>query len=129
LLLSLLLLLLLLIINFLLLSSDDTNAKLIGVEFHITEKLFDGLPADEKRLWHSHAYEVKSGAMLAPRLPDSAEKELMKQMAFTYGKAWSFWDTVKGKWRKNNEYACSLRELFFLPLFFTQTQDSPLSMY
>jgi len=76
--------------------SDDKNAKLIGIEFHITDKLYDGLPSDEKRLWHSHAYEVKNGGIVAPRLPEAAEKEFMKQMAFTYGKAWSFWDTGKG---------------------------------
>ena len=76
--------------------SDDKNAKLIGVEFHITDKMYDGLPAEEKKLWHSHAYEVKSGAMTAPRLPETAERELMKQMVYTYGKAWNFWDTSKG---------------------------------
>jgi len=75
---------------------DSKDSRLIGVEFHITEKLYDKLPADEKRLWHSHAYEVKTGALTAPRLPEAAEREFMKQLVFTYGKAWSFWETDKG---------------------------------
>jgi len=54
------------------------------------------LPSDEKRLWHSHAYEVKTGALTAPRLPEAAEREFMKQLVYTYGKAWSFWETDKG---------------------------------
>jgi hypothetical protein len=30
-------------------------------------------PDDEKRLWHSHHYEVKSGILVAPGIPDLAE--------------------------------------------------------
>lgn len=75
---------------------DSKDSRLIGVEFHITEKLYNKLPSDEKRLWHSHAYEVKTGALTAPRLPEAAEREFMKQLAYTYGKAWSFWETDKG---------------------------------
>jgi len=75
---------------------DSKDSRLIGVEFHITEKLYNKLPSDEKRLWHSHAYEVKTGALTAPRLPEAAEREFMKQLVYTYGKAWSFWETDKG---------------------------------
>jgi hypothetical protein len=75
---------------------DSKDSRLIGVEFHITEKIYNKLPAEEKRLWHSHAYEVKTGAITAPRLPEAAEREFMKQLVYTYGKAWSFWETDKG---------------------------------
>jgi hypothetical protein len=34
------------------------DAKLMGVEYIVSEKLFAGLPAAEKPLWHSHVHEV-----------------------------------------------------------------------
>ena len=46
--------------------SDKRNARLIGVEYIISEKLFNGLPPEEKKLWHSHRYEVMSGQLIAP---------------------------------------------------------------
>lgn len=38
--------------------SDDSTARLIGVEYIISDRLFESLPLDEQKLWHSHAYEV-----------------------------------------------------------------------
>ena len=49
------------------------DARLIGIEYIISEERFRGLPDDEKRLWHSHHYEVKSGILVAPGIPDLAE--------------------------------------------------------
>ncbi|CAK9869838.1 unnamed protein product [Sphagnum jensenii] len=37
--------------------------SLIGVEYIISEKLFDILSDEEKKLWHSHEYEVKGGIL------------------------------------------------------------------
>ena len=34
-----------------------------GIEYVIAEKLFEGLPADEKKYWHSHKHEVESGML------------------------------------------------------------------
>jgi hypothetical protein len=58
--------------------SDKPDARLIGIEYIISERLFQTLPEEEKKFWHSHVYEVKSGSLIAPRLPDLAENELMK---------------------------------------------------
>lgn len=41
--------------------SDEPKAKLIAVEYIISEKLFKELPDKEKKFWHSHKYEVESG--------------------------------------------------------------------
>jgi len=39
--------------------SDDPNkARLIGVEYIISDDIFETLPPEEQKLWHSHAYEV-----------------------------------------------------------------------
>src|SRR5688572_1892051 len=72
---------------------NGENAKLMGVEYIISERLFKTLPEEEKKLWHSHHYEVKSGALIAPGIPDAAEHELMEKLISTYGKTIHTWHT------------------------------------
>lgn len=69
------------------------NAKLMGVEYIVSEKVFKTLPRAEKALWHSHVHEVKSGQLIAPNIPEVAETELMKKLVTTYGKTWHTWHT------------------------------------
>ena len=69
------------------------DAKIMGVEYIVSEKLFAGLPAAEKALWHSHVHEVKSGQLIAPGIPQVAEHELMEKLVHTYGKTWHTWHT------------------------------------
>ncbi|WP_102787944.1 OBAP family protein [Stenotrophomonas bentonitica] len=69
------------------------DAKLMGVEYIISAKLFAGLPEQEKALWHSHVHEVKSGQLIAPGIPEVAEHELMEKLIHTYGKTWHTWHT------------------------------------
>jgi hypothetical protein len=72
---------------------NGQDAKLMGVEYIVTEALFTGLPAEEKHLWHSHVHEVRSGSLIAPGIPEPAERELMTKIAGTYGKTWHTWHT------------------------------------
>jgi len=72
--------------------SDERDARLIGVEYIITEKIFKQMPQDERKFWHSHEYEARSGLLVAPRLPWSAEYKLIKDLQPTYGKSFYFWD-------------------------------------
>jgi uncharacterized protein DUF1264 len=67
------------------------DARLIGIEYIITEDRFRGLPEDEKRLWHSHHYEVKSGVLVAPGIPDLAERAYFNDLVTTYGKTFHTW--------------------------------------
>jgi Protein of unknown function (DUF1264) len=76
--------------------SDKTNARLVGVEYIISGKLFDGLPPDEKKLWHSHRYEVMSGQLVAPGMTEAAEGQLMRDFVTTYGKTWYLWQVDRG---------------------------------
>jgi len=71
--------------------SNQSNAKLIGIEYIVSERIFKSLPDEEKRLWHSHDYEVKSGELIAPALSGSAELAVMKDLVSTYGKTWHTW--------------------------------------
>lgn len=69
------------------------DAKIMGVEYIISERLFRQLPEEEKKLWHSHVYEVKSGTLIAPGIPQVAEHELMEKLVSTYGKTIHTWHT------------------------------------
>jgi hypothetical protein len=77
-------------------SGNGKDAKLIGIEYIISAKLFATLPEDERRLWHSHDYEVKSGLLTTPGLPDAAEHALMEKFVTTYGKTFHTWQVDRG---------------------------------
>lgn len=38
--------------------TDNRAGRLIGVEYIISDRLFEALPPDEQKLWHSHYFEV-----------------------------------------------------------------------
>ncbi|KAG8406129.1 hypothetical protein J3459_017518 [Metarhizium acridum] len=86
----------------LLYDSPDSNAKLIGIEYMITPRLFASLPPDERCLWHSHVYEVKSGMLVMPNrlVPqtawDTAENKEMEEIITLYGKTYHLWQTDRG---------------------------------
>jgi hypothetical protein len=71
--------------------SSKPDAKLIGIEYIVSERIFKNLPDEEKRLWHSHDYEVKSGQLIAPGIPEAAEHAVMMDLITTYGKTWHCW--------------------------------------
>ncbi|KAH9749191.1 oil body-associated protein 2A [Citrus sinensis] len=76
--------------------SDDSTARLIGVEYIVSDKIFEALPLEEQKLWHSHAYEVKSGLWVNPRVPEMIGRPELDNMAKTYGKFWCTWQVDRG---------------------------------
>jgi hypothetical protein len=76
---------------------NGPDAKIMGVEYIVTEKLFKSLPNEEKKLWHSHHHEVKSGTLIAPGIPQLAEHELMEKLIGTYGKIIHTWHTDQNR--------------------------------
>ncbi|HBI44491.1 MAG TPA: DUF1264 domain-containing protein [Planctomycetales bacterium] len=71
--------------------SAGKGARILGVEYIISDKLYQGLPDAEKKYYHPHTYEVISGLLLAPDMPKDAEKEFMADLVTTWGKAWHTW--------------------------------------
>ena len=67
------------------------DARLIGIEYIISEERFRSLPDEERRLWHSHHYEVSSGALTAPGVPELAEHSYFEDLIHTYGKTFHTW--------------------------------------
>ena len=71
----------------------------------ITPSLYKTLPEAERKLWHSHVFEVKSGMLIMP-LPkmapipaaawDEAETREMEEVVGLYGKTYHFWQVDKG---------------------------------
>jgi hypothetical protein len=74
---------------------NGEQAKLMGVEYIVSGALFAKLTAEEKKLWHSHVHEVRSGQLIAPGIPEVAEHEFVENIAGTYGKTWHTWHTDK----------------------------------
>ncbi|HYE36936.1 OBAP family protein [Methylocaldum sp.] len=73
---------------------NTTQANLIGIEYIISETLFESLPLQEKRYWHPHNYEILSGQLTAPGIPETAEKALMRGKMNSYGKTWHVWNSA-----------------------------------
>eukprot|EP00775_Hariotina_reticulata_P005866 gene5866-6107_t len=76
--------------------SPEPEARLIGVEYIISRKLFEQLPQDERRYWHSHAYEVTSGQLAALNVPLQAANVDAEKLLDSYGKTWHFWQVDLG---------------------------------
>jgi hypothetical protein len=75
--------------------SAGVNAKLLGVEYVISDAAYRALPDVEKKYWHPHTYEVLSGGLVAPGMPEAEEKRFMKTLLTSWGKAWHTWPDPK----------------------------------
>lgn len=70
----------------------------------ITPKLYKTLDPEERKLWHSHVFEVKSGMLIMPQpqplVPqaawDKAETAEMEQVIELYGKVYHLWQVDRG---------------------------------
>ncbi|KAL8859882.1 MAG: hypothetical protein Q9178_003715 [Gyalolechia marmorata] len=84
-------------------SHISEGARLIGVEYMISGKLYDTLDSDERKLWHSHVFEVKSGMLIMPGPEgllapgwEMAERKEMEEVVGLYGKTFHFWQVDRG---------------------------------
>jgi Protein of unknown function (DUF1264) len=71
------------------------NAKLLGVEYVISDKIYRTLKDDEKKYWHPHTYEVLGGGLIAPGMKDEDERKFMNLILETWGKTWHTWPDHK----------------------------------
>jgi len=71
----------------------------------ITSKIFDTLPAEEKKYWHTHNFEVKSGMLVMPQPKTSpapsiawekVEDAQMQNLTNFYGKTYHLWQVDRG---------------------------------
>jgi hypothetical protein len=85
---------------------NTENANVTGLEYIISERLFNTLSAEEQKFWHPHNYEIFSGQLVGPGLPTVAEKELMKTKVNSYGKTVHTWRAKC--WEGNQPYLDTL---------------------
>ncbi|KAG9042056.1 hypothetical protein FS837_011384 [Tulasnella sp. UAMH 9824] len=83
--------------------SPEPNARLIGIEYMVTPRLYETLDPEERKLWHSHVYEVKSGMLIMPKptaMPEAlwqkAETAEMEEVINLYGKVYHLWQVDRG---------------------------------
>ncbi|KAI1365456.1 DUF1264-domain-containing protein [Xylaria arbuscula] len=73
-------------------NTATTPAHLAGIEYIVTEEAFETLDYEERQLWHSHQYEVTSGFLVEPGMPDVVDHVIMKDVLVnTYGKTVHTW--------------------------------------
>lgn len=89
-------------------NTATTPAHLAGIEYIVTEDAFKSLDFEERQLWHSHAYEVTSGFLIEPGMPNVVDHTIMKDvLANTYGKTVHTWRYDQ----KNSLYPIGVPEL------------------
>lgn len=66
------------------------NPKLIGIEYIVGNDVYEKFPAEEKKYWHPHAYEITSGQLVAPDLPNMGD-DIFPGLINTWGKTWHTW--------------------------------------
>ncbi|KAK9085735.1 hypothetical protein Sjap_026146 [Stephania japonica] len=76
--------------------SDTARARLIGIEYIVSDRIFETLPPEEQKLWHSHAYEIKAGLWVNPRVPEALQRPELRNLTKSYGKFWCTWQTDRG---------------------------------
>jgi hypothetical protein len=69
----------------------DAGARILGVEYIVSDAIYRKLPDEEKVYWHPHRYEILSGLLVAPGMPAKAEDQLLSGLITSWGKTWHTW--------------------------------------
>lgn len=82
------------------------NAKLIGIEYLVTDAMYQKFPAEEKAYWHDHKHEVDAG--LIRSLTQKGEEEKA-----TLGVVRTLWGKVYHTWASGEDYPRGPARLFW----------------
>lgn len=74
--------------------SDTADAHLIAVETIVPKNTWQGLPAQEKALWHYHREEIPKVNAKTPDMTPDESKKLVDSLNETYGKVYVLWDPM-----------------------------------
>jgi hypothetical protein len=72
---------------------ETPDSNLVGIEYIISERLYQKLPAEEQQYWHPRNYEITSGQLVMPGVSGQAEKTALAKQLNSYGKTWHVWDS------------------------------------
>lgn len=71
------------------------DAKLIGVEYLVSDAVYQKMPAEERLYWHDHKYEVDAGLLKSLTQSGEEEKKTMAVVRTLWGKVFHTWTTGK----------------------------------
>jgi hypothetical protein len=71
--------------------STGADAKLMGIEYIISDAVYKTLPDGEKKFWHPHPFEVLGGGLIAPDMSPDKEQKFMGTIMNTWGKTFHTW--------------------------------------
>jgi hypothetical protein len=71
------------------------DARLIGIEYLVSDALYQKMPPEEKPYWHDHKYEVDSGLLKSLTQTGADEEKAMKAVRPLWGKVFHTWASGK----------------------------------
>ena len=75
--------------------SREKGARILGVEYIVSNEIYQKLPEEEKKYYHPHTYEITAGLLMVPGMPTAEEDALMGYLITTWGKTWHTWPDPK----------------------------------
>lgn len=76
-------------------TASGTKPKLLGVEYVISDEVYQKLSSQEKSFWHPHDFEVRQGLLALLDATKEEEENTMKLLVKTWGKTWHTWPDPK----------------------------------
>jgi hypothetical protein len=67
------------------------DARLIGIEYLVSDAVYQKMPADEKAYWHDHKYEVDAGLLKSLTQSGDDEKKTLAAVRTLWGKVYHTW--------------------------------------
>jgi hypothetical protein len=71
------------------------DAKIIGVEYLVSDAIYQKMPLEEKVYWHDHEYEVDAGLIKSLTQSGEDEKKTLAVVRTLWGKVFHTWATGK----------------------------------
>ena len=71
------------------------DARLIGVEYLVSDALYQKMPPEEKPYWHDHKYEVDAGLLKSLTQSGDEERKTLAAVRPLWGKVFHTWATGK----------------------------------
>ena len=67
------------------------DARLIGVEYLVSDEVYRRMPAEERLYWHAHRCEIDAGRLSCPSRSDAVEEATLAKVRALWGKVYPTW--------------------------------------
>ena len=71
------------------------DAKLIGIEYLVSDAIYQKMPAEEKVYWHEHTFEVDNGLLKSLTMSGEEERQTLAAVRKMWGKVYHTWIPAK----------------------------------